>query len=208
MYERVWNPDIEPRSSLSYHRPSMERWRDGDGAMLHWPRTWWYDSSMVRQCDGDGAMTRWRWCDGMARWCDDDDAMLRQWDGNVAITRWRWCDSTMAMKRCSIAPLVSRHRTIVIASSHHRAIFFCTCAVSKRQMWIFIKHTNVKKGMFYHSFIPETLIFLAVMNAVTHSRKMERWNFMYVHIIRCFYYHDSVLVAFILKPNKHIDWNV
>ena len=89
---------------------------------------------------------------------------------------WRWHvdDGVITMKRWSIAPSISR-----IAPSCYR--LFCTCAVSKRQMWIFIKHTNVKKGMFYHSFIPETLIFLAVMNAVTHSRKMERRNFIRAH---------------------------
>ena len=82
MYERVWNPDIGPRSSQSYHRPSsLRRWSDDtmvmarccidqgrDGMTVRW-----YDSAMamVRLHDDDDAMA-------MARWCDDDDAMLRQ----------------------------------------------------------------------------------------------------------------------------------
>ena len=59
-----------------------------------------------RWCNDNGAMIWWRWC---------DDAL--------AMLRWQWCD--MTMKRCSIAPSLLRHRTlIVIASSHHRAIDF------------------------------------------------------------------------------------
>ena len=45
----------------------------------------------------------------MELWCDENDAMA---------VRRRWCDDdgVMAMKRYSIAPLLSRHRTIAILS--------------------------------------------------------------------------------------------
>ena len=55
-------------------------------------------------------------------------SFLGRRDGAMTMTRqydstWRWCndDCMMAMKRCSIAPSLSRHRTIVIAPLHHRA---------------------------------------------------------------------------------------
>ena len=81
MYERVWNPDIGPRSSLSYHRSSsLGRWSDDTMVMVRCcidqgrdgtcMTVRWYDSAMamVRLHDDDDAMV-------MARWCDDDDAI-------------------------------------------------------------------------------------------------------------------------------------
>ena len=82
------------------------------------------------------SMERWRWRDGtMARW----------YDSAMAMTRWRCCDSSMTIKRCSIAPSVSRHYTIFIASSHNRAIDYFAHALflrKWRQMQIFIKNIN------------------------------------------------------------------
>ena len=95
----------------------------------------WVDGAMTRCCDDDGAMTMTRWYEYCA--------------GDGAKTQWWWCDRIMAMKRWSIAPSVLRHRTILISSSHHRAIGFLVHALfltNWRQMWIFIKHTNVNKG--------------------------------------------------------------
>ena len=131
-------------------------------------------------------------------------AMVRQCDGDGAMTRW--LDSTLAMKWRSIAILV--FRIIALSVSRHRTIDLFAYALflrKWRQMWIFIKHTNVNKRILDHSFISATLIFLAycfkiikkisnafflsrykpgknrVMNGVTHTRKMERVNVICVH---------------------------
>ena len=74
-----------------------------------------------------------------------------------AMSRWRWCNSTMTLKWCSISPLVSHHRPIALSTFLHMCCFWGKL----HQMWIFIKHININKGIFDHSFIPETLIFLA-----------------------------------------------
>ena len=120
----------------------------------HSCRSW----SMEQRCDG----------------CDDDDAMVRQYVGNDVMTMVLWYDD-VTMKRWSIPLSLSHHRTISTHCAH--ALFLWKW----RQVWILIRHTNYKKYILHRSFIPETLIFLAVMNAVTHSRKMERGNFIRAH---------------------------
>ena len=63
----------------------------------------------------DGAMT-------MARWFDDDDAMV--WRCAMATVRWHDYADAIELWQWSNALSRHRHRTIVIASLHHRAIDF------------------------------------------------------------------------------------
>ena len=128
---------------------------------------------------GDGAMVRWRWCDddgAMIRWRDGAITMTPWYNSSMAMMLWQWYDDDEAML----------YRAIVIASSHHRAIdFFHMRFVRKcRQVWIFIRHTNVNNGILdLFFFIPETLNFLAycckiikkVSNAFFFSDSM--WTF-------------------------------
>ena len=60
---------------------------------------------------------------------------------------------------------------------------------------------------FYFIFLDINQKNVSVMNVVTHTVKMER-EISYVYIVELFYYHDFVLVAFILKYDTNIDWNV
>ena len=79
-----------------------------------------------------GSMEQWRWHDGsmtMTQWYDSAMATVRWHDYADAIELWQWSD---ALSR-------HRHRTIVIASLHHRAIDFFALFLKKKwpQMWFF-----------------------------------------------------------------------
>ena len=66
----------------------------------------------------------------LGRWSDVAMVGWRR-DGtmthNGTTVRWRWCDDTMTMMRWFDGDEAMLYHTIVIASSHHRAIDFLHC---------------------------------------------------------------------------------
>ena len=87
--------------------PSYMMWRYNNYCLLFFENNNFTDRAtpltIVPSCLG-------RWSDG---------AMVRWWDDDGVMTMARWYDNTYVIKRCCIAPSVSRRRIIVIALSYH-----------------------------------------------------------------------------------------
>ena len=102
----------------------------------------------------------------MTQWCNDDDAM----------TTVRWRDGTIAMMRQLDDDEAMLCCATVITSLHHRAIDFIAHALYARkwrQMCIFIRHTNMNKGILDRSLIPEKFIFLVYCKIIKQYFKVN-----------------------------------
>ena len=90
----------------------------------------WVNGAMVRWRCHDCAKVRWQWC---------DDVMVRYRDDTII--RWRWCDDVTRHRY--------RHRTIVIASSYHRAIDFLRLRCLKKWRQDFLVVVMIYLSLIY-----------------------------------------------------------
>ena len=119
--------------------------------------------------------------------------MTRWYDSAMAMVRWYWCDRTI----WQWSDVLSRHRYRVIAPSRYWSFFKMALDVDIHTNvttgnWIILYSRNLNfsclllsqkfqiLSMFLPRYKPEENSY-SVMNALTHTGKMEKGNFIRVH---------------------------